>query len=270
MGAGYIDYILADPTVIPEDQCAFYAEQVAWLPGSYQINDDKRPTAENTPTRRECGLPDAAFVYCCFNNTYKIALDLFDIWMRLLRTTDNSVLWLLESNSSTAARLCRDNLRREAAQRDVASERLVFAERLSAPEHLARHRLADLFLDTLPYNAHTTASDALWAGLPVLTCLGDTFAGRVAGSLLKAISLDELVTGSLREYEAMALRLAREPAYLASLKDRLVRNRNSAVLFDTKRTTRQIETAYTMMWERYRRGEMPAAGRGEAKPIRIS
>jgi predicted O-linked N-acetylglucosamine transferase (SPINDLY family) len=269
MGADYIDYILADPTVIPEDQCAFYTEQVVWLPDCYQINDDKRPIASRTPARSECGLPEDAFVYCCFNNNYKIGPGIFDIWMRLLKETENSVLWLLDSNSPSAAKMCRDNLCREAENRGVVSTRLVFADRAHPPDHLARHRLADLFLDTLPYNAHTTASDALWAGLPVVTCLGETFAGRVAGSLLKAAGLDELIARSPDEYEALALKLGRDASYLSSIKDRLARNRAVVPLFDTARTTRQIEAAYTMMWRRYQAGEpaRPASGAG---PIQVS
>ena len=254
MGASYIDYVLADATIIPENQRAFYAEQVVWLPECYQVNDDRRRISEYTPTRRECGLPDTAFVFCCFNNPYKIMPDMFDIWMRLLRTTEDSVLWLFGGNSTASV-----NLRREAEKRGVSPQRLIFAAGTSLPDHLARHRLADLFLDTLPYNAHTTASDALWVGFPVLTCLGTTFVGRVAASLLKAIGLDELITRSLEEYEALALKLARDPSFLVSLKDRLAQNRNTRPLFDTERSTRHIESAYIMMWERYQRGEMSEA-----------
>ncbi len=254
MGAKYIDYIIADPTIIPEDQCAFYTEQVVWLPDSYQINDNRRRVSV-TPTRGECGLPDGAFVFCSFNNAYKTTPQVFDIWMRLLKNTKNSVLWLLDANTAVSA-----NLRREAEKRGVAPERLIFAGITAAADHLARHRLADLFLDTLPYNAHTTASDSLWAGVPVLTCSGATFAARVAGSLLKAVGLDELITQSLEDYEALALKLAHDPAYLSSLKERLVRNRNSFPLFNTERTTRQIEAAYTMMWQRYQGGKRAKAG----------
>ena len=254
MGAKFIDYIIADPTIIPEDQCAFYTEQVVWLPDSYQINDNRRRVSA-TPTRGECGLPDRAFVFCSFNNAYKTTPQVFDVWMRLLKNTKNSVLWLLAANTAVSA-----NLRREAEKRGVAPERLIFAGITAGANHLARHKLADLFLDTLPYNAHTTASDSLWAGVPVLTCSGATFAARVAGSLLKAVGLDELITQSLEGYEALALKLAHDPAYLSSLKERLVRNRNSFPLFNTERTTRQIEAAYTMMWQRYQRGETAKAG----------
>jgi predicted O-linked N-acetylglucosamine transferase (SPINDLY family) len=192
------------------------------------------------------------FVFCCFNSTYKIVPDVFDVWMRVLDRIDGSVMWLFETNAQAA-----QNLRLEAARRGIAPERVVFAPLIALPDHLARHRLADLFLDTLPYNAHTTASDALWAGLPVLTCVGSTFPGRVAGSLLDAIGMPELVTRSLQEYEAMALKLASDPDFLASLKAKLARNRNSCPLFDTARFARHIEAAYAAMWDRYRRGERP-------------
>src|SRR5580693_6223820 len=224
-GAPYMDYILADATVIPEDHDAFYAERVVRIPGTYQINDNRRAISERTPTRGECGLPENGFVFCCFNNPQKIMPEIFDIWMRLLRATEGSVLWLFAGNAKAAA-----NLRREAEKRGVAPERLIFAPQAGVADHLARHRLADLCLDTLPYNAHTTASDALWAGLPVLTCLGETFAGRVAASLLKAIGLDAMITHSFAEYESLALRLSRDPTYLATLKDTLNRNRDACPL----------------------------------------
>jgi predicted O-linked N-acetylglucosamine transferase (SPINDLY family) len=254
MGAGYIDYIVADPTIIPDEQRAFYTEQVVWLPESYQVNDNRRPVVEHAPTRRECGLPETAFVFCSFNGSYKITPEMFDIWMRLLKEVNSSVLWLKENDA-----VASHNLRIEAERRGVAPERLVFAPPVPlAADHLKRLRQADLFLDTLPYNAHTTASDALWSGVPVLTCLGATFAGRVAGSVLKSVGLDELVTSSLEEYEALALKLARDPFYLASIKDRLAHNRNTFPLFNTERGTRQMESAYMTMWERYQRGEMPS------------
>jgi protein O-GlcNAc transferase len=254
MGAGYVDYVLADQVTIPEDEFASFSERVVWLPDSYMVSDDHRHISETTPTRRDCGLSEEAFVFCCFNNAYKIAPDIFDIWMQLLRASEGSVLWLSEGNSDAAA-----NLRREAQRRGVAAERLVFAPRAPAiGDHLARHRLADLFLDTLPYNAHATASDALWAGLPILTCLGSTFAGRVGASLLNAIGLAELVTGSLADYEAMALALAHDRPRLAALRDKLARNRATHPLFDTGNFTHHIEQAYVTMWERQQRGEPPA------------
>jgi len=254
MGASYIDYVMADATVIPADQRAFFTEQVVWLPGSYQINDERRQISEKVPTRRDCGLPDTGFVFCCFNNVYKITPAVFDIWMRLLGATENSVLWLFGSNPAAS-----ENLRREAAKRGVSPQRLIFAGRADLADHLARHRYADLFLDTLPCNAHTTASDALWAGVPVLTCLGATFAGRVAASLLKAVGLDELITHSLQDYEALARRFARDETYLLAIKDLLARNRTICPLFNTERAARHIEAAYTTMWQRHQSGEGPQA-----------
>jgi predicted O-linked N-acetylglucosamine transferase (SPINDLY family) len=203
-------------------------------------------------TREELGLPASGFVFCCFNNNFKITPAVFDIWMRILKRVDGGVLWLLEDNASASA-----NLRSEAERRGVAPERLVFAARASQSEHLARHRAADLFLDTLPYNAHTTASDALWAGLPLLTCQGQSFAGRVAGSILKALDLPELVTASSEEYEARAVALAAEPGLLADIKRRLEENRLTAPLFNAAMYARQIESAYAQMVERYHSGQPP-------------
>jgi predicted O-linked N-acetylglucosamine transferase (SPINDLY family) len=191
-------------------------------------------------------LPERGFVFACFNNTQKIGPEMFDVWMRLLHAVEGSVLWLRAADEGAIL-----NLRRDARARGVAPERLVFAPRLpQAEDHLARHRAADLFLDTLPYNAHATASDALWAGLPVLTCSGNTFPGRVAASLLHAIGMPELVTSSLAEYEELALTLARDPERLAAIKAKLMRNRDAEPLFDTARFTRYLESAYTTMWER--------------------
>jgi predicted O-linked N-acetylglucosamine transferase (SPINDLY family) len=252
MGAEYIDYILADRIVIPEEHHPSYSEKVVWLPDCYQVNDSDRKIADRGPNRSEAGLPENGFVFCCFNSNFKITPAVFDVWMELLRQVEGSVLWLLEGNGSVAR-----NLRREAANRGIAPERLVFARLAKLPDHLARHRLADLFLDTLPCNAHTTASDALWAELPVLTCLGTTFAGRVAASLLTAIGLPELITHSMADYEALALRLATEPGLLRDIKAKLARNRLSEPLFDTDRFRRHIEAAYTTMWETYQRDEAP-------------
>jgi len=253
-GADFIDYIIVDRFVASPDQQPFFSERLVHLPDCYQCNDDKREIAKHTPSRSECGLPQSGFIFCCFNNNYKITPDFFDIWMRLLRAIPESVLWLYEGNA-----LVKPNLAREAEARGVAPERLVFAPKLPLAEHLARHRLADLFLDTLPYNAHTTASDALWAGLPVLTCAGDTFAGRVAGSLLQAVGLSELVITSLPEYEALALRLARDAELLARLRARLAQNRATHPLFDTERYTRNLEAAYWRMGEISTAGQPPTA-----------
>jgi predicted O-linked N-acetylglucosamine transferase (SPINDLY family) len=254
MGMPCYDYIIADRVVIPPQHEAHYSEKVVCLPDSYQVNDSKRRLAEHTPGRGECGLPEAAFVFCCFNNNYKITPPVFDIWMRLLAKIDGSVLWLLEDNPDASF-----NLRREAVARGVLAARLVFAPRMEIERHLARHRLADLFLDTLPCNAHTTASDALWAGLPLLTCLGPAFPGRVAASVLTAAGLPELITHDLAGYEARAIELATSPAMLAELRDRLERNRTTCALFDTVRYCRHLEAAYTMIWERHLRGEAPRA-----------
>jgi predicted O-linked N-acetylglucosamine transferase (SPINDLY family) len=250
MGAAFVDYIIVDPFVVPAHQQPFFTEKLVHLPECYQPNDRKRRIAERTPSRAECGLRERGFVFACFNNNHKITPDFFDIWMRLLQATPNSVLWLLEDNQWAA-----DNLRREAHARGVTPDRLTFAARCPPPEHLARHRLADLFLDTLPYNAHTTASDALWAGLPVLTCAGHSFAARVAGSLLHAVGLPELVTETLDEYEALALRLARDPALLGGLRARLAENRLTAPLFDSVRHSCHLEHAYQEMYSRWQRRE---------------
>jgi protein O-GlcNAc transferase len=251
-GADFIDYIIADATVLPFDQQPHYTEHIVHLPDCYQPNDRKRRIASRTPTREEVGLPAAGFVFCCFNNTWKIAPPMFDVWMRLLKAVDGSVMWLYRDNPYAEA-----NLRNEAAARGVDPSRLLFAGPLPHGDHLARHRLADLFLDTLPYNAHTTASDALWVGLPVLTCRGKAFAGRVAASLLTAVGLPELVTQSLDEYESLALRLATDAPLLRGIRQRLERNRLEFPLFDTDRLCRHIETAYTTMWELWQRGEKP-------------
>ncbi len=215
-------------------------------------NDTKRKIAESPPVRQAAGLPEHGFVFCCFNNSYKILPDILDVWMRMLKQVEGSVLWLLEDTAAASA-----NLRKEAVARGVNAERLIFAKRVPLPEHLARHRLADLFLDTLPCNAHTTASDALWAGLPVLTCLGETFAGRVAASLLDAIHLPELVTTSLEDYERRAIELATNPDKLAGIKRKLAENRLTTPLFDTKSYTRHLEAAYTAMVERHKAGLPP-------------
>jgi len=254
MGAGYMDYILADRHVVPPDRDAHYAEKVVRLPDCYQVNDADRRVAGDAPPRSALGLPEDGFVFCCFNNNYKIAPRVFDVWMRLLLAVDRSVLWLLEDNATAAA-----NLRREAARRGVDAARIVFAPRARMEDHLARQRRADLFLDTRPYNAHVTASDALWVGVPLVTCPGDTFAGRVAASLLHAAGLPELVAGSWEEYERLARTLATDRDRLASLRGRLARDRATCPLFDTDRFRRHIESAYGTLHERAQRGEPPAS-----------
>lgn len=259
MGMDCIDYVIADPIVLPHDQQPFYVEKIVHLPECYQANDDRRPIAPRVRLRREEGLPEQGLVFCCFNNNWKLNAPIFDVWMRILAAVDGSVLWLLRTNDPVA-----DNLRREARARGVDPARLVFAPFRDLPDHLARFGHADVFLDTLPYNAHTTASDALWAGVPVLTCRGETFAGRVAASLLYAIGLPELVTDDLAAYEALALRLASDPELRSSLRARLVRNRLTHPLFNTDRFRRHIEAAYETMLEIHRRGEAPRAFSVEA------
>lgn len=252
LGASYIDYVIADKLVIPEVWRRNFSEKVVYLPDCYQPNDNKRVIAPETPSRESLGLPDDGFVFCSFNNTYKITPDVFDVWMRLLSAVDRSVLWLLEPQEAAIR-----NLRSEAKKRGVDPERIVFAPRMKSAQHLARHRQADLFLDTLPVNAHTTASDALWAGLPLLTCMGQTFASRVAGSLLTAAGLPELVTHTLTDYENLALKLAKETSRLPSLRARLADNRDKCALFDTRGYARHLEAAYRGMWERYEGGLSP-------------
>lgn len=246
MGVPFMDYLIADPTLIPEDDREFYAEKIAYLPRSYQPNDTRRVIAETVFTREELGLPKQGFVFCCFNNNYKIVPETFDSWMRVLNAVDGSVLWLLEDNATARANLCR-----EAEARGIAANRLVFAPRMNLGRHLARHRAADLFLDTLPYNAHTTASDALWTGLPVLTLSGTAFAGRVAASLLNAVGLREMVTTTRAEFEQLAVELATNPQKLAAIRAKLAANRASAPLFDIQRLTKDIEALYAAMYDRY-------------------
>jgi protein O-GlcNAc transferase len=252
MGAPFIDYIVADDFIVPRDRQTLYAEKLAYLPDCYQPNDTRRDIAA-LPRRAACGLPAQGFVFCAFNNSFKITPTFFAIWMRLLQQVPGSVLWLLESNA-----LVRRNLSAAAVAAGLDPDRLVFAPMLPHGQHLARHRHADLFLDTLPCNAHTTASDALWAGLPVLTCVGETFAGRVAGSIVGTAGLSELVTSSPRDYEALALALAREPARLADIRSRLGTGRENLPLFDMAKRTRDLEAIYARMAEIWRSGQ-PAA-----------
>ena len=253
LGAPYIDYVVADRTLIAEDEYEHYTEKVVTLPHSYQANDNKRRIGDLATSRAAAGLPEDGFVFCCFNNNHKIMPAVFARWMDILAAADGSVLWLLEDNAAIA-----DNLRHEAVQRGMDPARLVFAPRASPRAHLARHRLADLFLDTLPYNAHTTASDALWTGLPVLTCVGEAFAGRVAASLLKALGLADLITNTPAAYTALAVALARDPARLQDVRQRLAANRATQPLFNTQLYARHIEAAYAQMYERHHAGLPPA------------
>ena len=254
MGAGYMDYLLADRTVIPERHQPFYTEKIVYLPHSYLVNDNTQPIAEQVFSREDCQLPANGVVFCCFNNSYKLNPAMFACWMRILAAVADSVLWLSVDHPQV-----QETLRREARQRGIADHRLIFAGRMpNMADHLARLRVADLFLDTLPYNAHTTASDALWAGLPVLTCLGESFAGRVAASLLNALNLPELISHNPGEYEALAIELAQNPDKLAAIRQRVAENRLTAALFDTERYSRHLEAAYETMLERHRAGLPPA------------
>ena len=252
MGAEFIDYIVADPFILPMNKASYLDEKIVHLPGCYQPNDTRRPMAAETPSRADYGLPEESFVYCCFNATYKITPQMFAVWMRLLKAMPGSVLWLMESNSMVRGNLCR-----EAEAHGVGANRIVFAPKTPQAKHLARHRLADLFLDTLPINANTAASDALWVGLPLLTCAGSNFVSRVSGSVLNAAGVPELVTKNLEDYEAMALKLAREPGALAAIGARLARERVAATpLFNIDLYRRNLEAAFEYM------AELRAAGYG--------
>ena len=258
MGTTFHDYIIVDPFLVQPEQRQYYSERLAYLPDSYLPPDATRsPIPVGAMTRAQCGLPDDGFIFCCFNNSYKITPSVFALWLRLLERVPGSTLWLKAENDRAVI-----NLRREALRAGVDPARLVFAPHCPLPEHLARQQLADLFLDTLPFNAHTTATDALWAGLPVLTCAGESFASRVAGSLLHAVGLPELVTHSLDEYEALAVALAQEPGRLAALRDRLAANVAVAPLFDSERYVRNLEELYWKMWNDFcRNPEQPVHDR---------
>jgi predicted O-linked N-acetylglucosamine transferase (SPINDLY family) len=246
IGADFIDYIVADSVVIPDNKRQYYSEKVIYLPNTYQPTDNTRVISDKVIKREDMGLPSKGFVFCCFNNNYKISPTEFDIWMRLLGKVENSVLWLLKSN-----KWAEPNLKREAEARGISAERLIFAEKVPQAEHLARQKLADLFLDTFNCNAHTTTSDALWAGLPVVTKLGEGFAARVAGSLLAAVGLPELITESEEAYEALALMLATDSKQLGQFKLKLDRNRLTQPLFDSEMYTRHLEAGYQMAYDQY-------------------
>ncbi len=251
LGAPFFDYIIGDPTVTPLEHAGDYSEKIAQMPVCYQPNDRNRAIGP-LPARSGCGLPEHGFVFCSFNSPYKITAEMFDIWCRLLRQVDDSVLWLYESNAQA-----RRNLNREAQRRGIDPARVIWGGQLHQTRHLGRLQLADLVLDTRPVCAHTTASDALWAGVPVITCRGETFVSSVAASLLNAIDLQELIAPDLAGYEALALALARDPQRMAALKERLVRNRERCALFDSTRYTRDLEALYLRMLERHMHGQLP-------------
>ena len=249
-GMRAIDYAIVDRYVVPPAQRSSFSEQLVYLPHSYQANVTARKASSPRPNRRDCGLPETGFVFCCFNASYKLTPQVFDIWMRLLLAVEGSALWLLHSNA-----LATTNLKREAKARGISSRRLVFAPELPNRDHLARLPLADLYLDTFPYNSHTLASDALWAGCPLVTCSGQTFASRVAGSVLHAVGLPELVCTSHEQYERLALELARNPERLRAVRRRLQNTRRSVPLFDSEGFTRHLETAFETMWDIFQKGE---------------
>jgi tetratricopeptide (TPR) repeat protein len=252
MQAGFMDYIVADATVVPRTDFDACSEAVVWMPHSYQANDDRQPIAAAAPSRAAQGLPERGFVFCCFNRSYKIERAMFGAWMRILGAVSGSVLWLLPTHPATTA-----NLRAAAQAAGVDPQRLVFASRHPKPEHLARHALADLFLDTYTYNAHTTGSDALWAGVPMLTLSSDSFAGRVGASLLRAVGLPELVATTLADYERTAIELSADRPRLAALRARLAENRLTMPLFRTADYARQLEAAYQSMHARERPEPFP-------------
>jgi predicted O-linked N-acetylglucosamine transferase (SPINDLY family) len=252
VGAEYMDYLVADRTVIPDAAKKYYQEKIVYLPNSYQANDFRREVDAEVPTRTELGLPETGFIFCCFNSSYKFTPNVWAVWMRLLRAVPGSVLWLLKPYD-----LAIDNLRKEAHAAGIQQDRLIFAKGIAPQTHLARHKVADLSLDTFPVNAHTTASDSLWAGVPIVTMLGESFAARVCASLLRAIGLPELVTHNLREYEALCLDLASKPRRLAGLKEKLWKNRTTTPLYDTKTYTHNWERALEAVYERSQRGEAP-------------
>jgi len=253
MGIDYMDYLIADNVVIPKESYHYYNEKIISLPHSYQINDSKRPELKRTITRKDCGLPEGAFVFCCFNNIYKITPETFQRWMRVLKRVPNSVMWFYYNYPEAP-----ENLKREAQALGIDASRLIFSPYIKMSEHLERNVLADLFLDSLPYNAHTTASDALWANVPVLTLQGKSFAGRVAASLLHAIEMPELITYTEQEFEDKAVDLATHPEKLAALKSKLSKNRLTTPLFDTKLYTKHFEAALIEAYERYQSDLPPA------------
>jgi len=248
MGVSYMDYIIADKTIIPKELKNFYSEKIIYLPNSYQPNDSKRKISAKKFTKKELNLPDNCFIFCCFNNTYKILPEVFDIWMEILKNVENSVIWLLEDNINSSASI---NLKREARARGVSDQRLIFSHKVPLDEHLARLKLADLFLDTFPYNAHTTCSDALWAGLPVLTYSGKSFVSRVGASLLNSLGLEKLIVDSLYKYKTIAIQLAKNKDQLLLIKKKLSNNKIVSPLFNTSLFVKNLEKSYQIIYSRY-------------------
>ena len=247
IGSSFMDYIVADEIIVPKKNQKYFSEKIIYLPNSYQVNDDTKEISKKKFERKDFGLPNNCFIFCCFNNSYKINPKIFNVWMNILKKTNNSILWLLEENF-----LNKKNILKEAKNLGVLDNRIIFADKIKNSEHLARHKLADLFLDTLPYNAHTTASDALWSGLPVLTCLGHSFQGRVAASLLNSVGLSNLITKSLDEYEKLAIEFANKEKNIIDIKNKLYNNLKTSSLFNTKIFTYHMEKAYKKIYERYK------------------
>jgi predicted O-linked N-acetylglucosamine transferase (SPINDLY family) len=252
MGIDYMDYLIADHTLIPEEKQHHYSEKIVYMPNSYQVNVSKRSVSETSLLRHELGLPNTGFVFCCFNNSFKITPSTFTGWMRILKAVKGSVLWLFENNNNATK-----NLKKEAMKFGINEDRLVFAKYMPPEKHLNRIKQVDLFIDSLPYNAHTTSSDALRMGLPVLTCIGNSFASRVAASLLKAVNLPELITTTQEQYESLAIELATNPEKLKIIKDKLVDNLPTAPLYDTPLFARHLESAYLTMYDRCQHGIDP-------------
>jgi protein O-GlcNAc transferase len=249
MAINYLDYLIADRTLIPKDKQKYYSEKIVYMPDSYQPNLSRKNIFESSLSRQEVGLPDTGFVFCCFNNQYKITPSTFAGWMNILNATDDSVLWLLVTNISATK-----NLKKEAVKFGINEDRLIFAQRIPNEDHLKRIQLADLFIDTFPCNAHTTASDALKMGLPILTCIGESFASRVAASLLNAVKLPELIATSQDEYESLAIELAKNPKKIKIIKDKLSNNFNKTPLYDSLLYARNLEFAYSLIYKRYHNG----------------
>jgi predicted O-linked N-acetylglucosamine transferase (SPINDLY family) len=248
MGVSYMDYIIADKTVIPKNINNLYSEKIIYLPNSYQPNDTKRKISNKIFTKKELNLPENSFIFCCFNNAYKILPEVFNIWMEILKNVENSVIWLLEDSENS---IVSKNLKKEARARGVSDHRLIFSQKVTIDEHLARLKLADLFLDTFPYNAHTTCTDALWAGVPVLTYSGKSFASRVAASLLNTLGLEELVTDSLDKYKTIAIKLSKNKNELFLIREKLLNSKIISPLFNTSLFAKNLEKSYKIIYSRY-------------------
>ncbi len=246
LGSKSIDYIIADKIIIPKENEKYYSEKIIYLPNTYQVRDSTQKISKNIFKKNDIGLPENSFVFCCFNKHYKITPNVFDIWMRILNKVDNSILWLIQDTNNGI-----QNLFKEAQNRNVDPKRIIFANRINTEKHLARHKMADLFIDTFPYTAHTTCSDALWSGLPVITRIGQSFASRVSASLLSAIGLPELITKSAEEYENLIFELSTNLQRLDEIKNKLRENISTKPLFNTELFTKNIELAYKTAYENY-------------------